>query len=144
ALPWVADLSDMQSSAAGVCARPDVAVLPRQNDVAITFSGYIQVPEDGAYTFYLTTDSGALLRLHEATVIDADRGYQSGSEVLGTMRLQAGQHPFRLSYARRQAGTPPLNLQWSSATLLKQEIAATAFSHDGAATTTAHASAGLN
>ena len=131
ALPWVANLDDVQPSATGICARPDLTVLPRRNDVGIEFSGYIQVPADGAYTFHLATDSGALLRIHEATVIDADGGYRAGSEAIGSIRLQAGHHPIRLFYARRQAGTPSLSLQWSSATLPREDIAATAFSHDG-------------
>ncbi len=108
--------------------------------MGIAFSGYIQVPADGEYTFHLTTDTGAVLRIHEATVIDADRGYQAGSEVSGTIRLRAGKHPFRLFYARRQAGVPSplLRLQWSSDTVRRQDIATAAFSHDGAATAKAN------
>lgn len=130
ALPWVANLDGVKPSATGVAARPDVAVLPRKNDVAIEFSGYLQAPTAGQYTFHLTTDSGALLRIHEATLIDADWAYRAGNEASGTIHLQAGKHPFRLSYTRRKAGTPSLRLQWSGTGLPKQDIAATAYSHD--------------
>ena len=137
-LPWVANLDGLKPSVTGVCARPDVTAtgLPRAKDVGIAFSGYIQVPEYGQYTFHLSTDTGALLRIHEATVIDADRGYQAGSEASGTIRLRAGKHPFRLS----QAGPPSslLRLQWSSVNLRRQDIPAAAFSHDGTATAEAN------
>ena len=50
-------------------------------------------PADGDYTFYLSTDTGALLRIHDATVIDADYGYVGGKEVSGMIKLKAGLHP---------------------------------------------------
>jgi hypothetical protein len=127
--PWVPRLDEMKSDSHGTQPRPDLAVSPRKNDVALLFTGYLEVPEDGAYTFHVTADTGALLRIHDATVIDADFGHAPGSEVSGAVRLQAGKHPFRLYYARRQAGTPQLALQWSRAALPKQDIPATAFSH---------------
>ncbi|MDR3402265.1 MAG: sulfatase-like hydrolase/transferase [Chthoniobacter sp.] len=129
ASPWVPRVDDTKPSAQGTSPRPDLAVSPRANDVALLFSGYIEVPEDGEYRFHVTADTGALLRIHDATVIDADFGYQPGSEVTGAVRLQAGRHPFRLYYARRQAGEPRLTLQWSRNDGPKQDIPATAFSH---------------
>jgi hypothetical protein len=130
AVPWVANFDGTRPSASGIAARPDVAALPRKNDMAIEFSGYVQVPTDGAYTFHLTCDSGSLLRIHEATVIDADRTFRADGEVSGTINLQAGKHPFRLFYSYRKAGAPSLGLQWSGATMPRQDIAATAFSRD--------------
>jgi arylsulfatase A-like enzyme len=130
AAPWVPKLDGLSPSASGTQPRPTLGVTSRQDDVALFFSGYLEAPEDGEYTFHLTTDTGALLRLHEATVIDADFGYRAGSEATGKVRLRAGKHPFRLYYARRQAGTPQLTLQWSQTGQAKQDIPAAAFSHD--------------
>jgi arylsulfatase A-like enzyme len=130
ASPWVPRLDEMAPSSRGMQPRPDLAVSPRKNDVALLFAGYIEVPQNGEYTFHLTADTCALLRIHDATVIDADFGHAPGSEVSGAVRLQAGKHPFRLYYSRRAAGEPQLSLQWSRAVLPKQDIPATAFSHD--------------
>lgn len=126
--PWVAQFDDLKPLATGVSARPDVTVSARGN-VGILWSGYIAVPQDGDYTFSLATDAGALLRIHEATVLDADFGYQPGSEKSGTIRLQAGQHPFRLYYSRRGGHAPLLDLKWSSAGVPTQAIPARAFSY---------------
>jgi hypothetical protein len=56
-----------------------------------------------------------LLRVHDATVIDADYGYFGGSKITGSIKLKAGLHPFRLYYMRIQnkKGNPILNLEWS-------------------------------
>ena len=128
-LPWVARLDDLKPAKQGTRPRPDIAVSPRPDDVGLLFSGYIEAPADGEYRFYLTADTGALLRIHDATVIDADFGYQTGSESSGAIRLQAGKHPFRLYYVRRGAGTPQLALKWSGEALPKQDIPAAAFFH---------------
>ncbi|MFR4224038.1 MAG: PA14 domain-containing protein [Akkermansia sp.] len=56
---------------------------PRKRGVELT--GYVKVPADGEYTFYLSTDankgSKAFVRLHGMELIDADKTYEPGSEV---------------------------------------------------------------
>jgi len=126
AFPWVPELRELHSSSGGVTNRPTLAVRPRDNDFALLFSGFLKVPADGDYTFSLAADTGALLRLHEATVIDADYGYAGGTEKGGTIRLQAGWHPLRLYYARGTKGLPSLSWQWSGPGFPKQAVPATA------------------
>jgi arylsulfatase A-like enzyme len=130
ASPWVPRLDEMKPGATGTSPRPTLDISPRKNDVALLFTGYLEVPLDGEYIFHVTADTGALLRIHDATVIDADFGHAPGSEVSGAVRLQAGKHPFRLYYSRRAAGDPQLSLQWSRATEARQDIPATAFFRD--------------
>jgi arylsulfatase A-like enzyme len=130
AAPWVPRLDDMPPSAQGTLPRPDLKIAPRRNDVALLFSGYVEVPQDGEYRFSAATDTGALLRIGGATVIDADFGYHAGQEMSGAVRLQAGRHPFRLYYVRRETGEPRLALRWSRAGQPAEDIPAAAFSHD--------------
>lgn len=130
AFPWVPKLDSLEADWTGISARPDLTVRPREDDFAVLFSGYITAPADGDYTFYTQADTGAVLRLHDATVLEADYGY-AGGEVSGTIKLKAGRHPFRLYYARGHSGSPNLSLQWSSATIAKQEIPESAFFRDG-------------
>lgn len=111
--PWVPQLESLKFIAVGQTNLPTLAVLPRHDNCAILFSGLIEAPKDGDYTFYLNCDAGALLRIHEATVIDEDFGYTSGTERSGTIRLKAGKHPFRLYYSRRTGGVPDLRWDWS-------------------------------
>ena len=131
--PWVPSFAGIAESASGETTRPDLAVRTRDNNIGIEFKGYLQVPADAAYTFYLTTDTGAFLRLHDMQVLDADFTYTGGTEVSASVNLKAGKHPFTLGYRRLAAGTPALSLSWSSASIAKQVIPDSAFYIDGEA-----------
>ena len=107
-------------------------------------TGYVKVPADGEYTFYLSTDankgSKAFVRLHGMELIDADKTYEPGSEVssdLGDRKnpgyLKAGLHPIRIGYVGNAGPASKLVLKWQGPGLSKQEIPASAFSHDGGA-----------
>ncbi len=133
AFPWVPELTALPPSSTGTVARPDLGIRPRDTDIGLLFSGYLRVPATGSYTFFLTTDARALLRLHEATVLDADFAYTGGTERSASATLTAGLHPFRLYYARGTGGTPALALQWSGPGFARQAIPDTAFRRDGAA-----------
>jgi arylsulfatase A-like enzyme len=130
--PWLPELTALAPSSSGTAELPDVKVLPRDNDVALLFTGYLEVPADGTYTFHVRADTRAFLRIHEAQIIDADFGYTGGAEKSGAILLKAGKHPFRLSYARGTAGSPALSLDWSGPGVARQPIPATAFLRDGA------------
>jgi hypothetical protein len=128
AFPWVPDLEALKSAASGIAAHPDLAVRPRDNNIGMLFSGYLKVPKDGEYVLRLQADTGALLRIHDATVIDAD--YDSeGKEVSGSITLQAGLHPFRLFYAHGAKGKPSLSLSWSGPGMDNRPIPDSAFGH---------------
>jgi arylsulfatase A-like enzyme len=133
AYPWVPDLSMLKPAATGTADHPDLAKRTRDNDIGMLFTGDLKIPKDGEYTFTLEADTGALLRIHDATVIDADRGYVTGKEATGTIRLQAGLHPFRLYYARGTKGTPSLKLSWAGPGMAKDAIPADAFCHTAGA-----------
>lgn len=125
--PWVPDLATLAPAASGTADLPDLGKRTRDNDIGMFFTGYLDIPRDGDYTFYLTADTGALLRIHDATVIDADYGYIGGQERSGNVRLQKGLHPFRLYYARRKTGHPSLSFSWSGPGLEREAVPATAF-----------------
>jgi hypothetical protein len=127
--PWVPDLETLPAVASGTADVPDLQKRTRDNNIGMLFTGYLNIPQDGSYTFYLTADTGALLRIHDATVIDADYGYSGGKEMSGAIRLQAGLHPFRLYYARRDQGKPMLNFSWSGPGIAKETVPAEVFRH---------------
>lgn len=127
--PWVPDFELLSSVARGVAAVPDLAKLTHKDNIGLFFKGYIEAPRDGDYTFYLRADTGAVLRIHDARVIDADFGYPAGEERSGSVRLQAGLHPFRLYYAHGLKGIPDLSVAWSGPQIPKGPIPSTLFRH---------------
>ena len=68
-----------------------------------------------------------MLRLHEATLIDADFGYTSGTTRTATLKLQAGLHPLHLTTRHATAATATLALTWSGPGLATAPIPASAF-----------------
>jgi arylsulfatase A-like enzyme len=125
--PWVPDTSFLTSSQSGLTNLPSVSIA-KTNDV-ICLTGYIKVPTSGNYTFSLLTNSGALLRIHNCTVIDEDFGFKGG-ERSGSILLEAGMHPFKLTYKRKANTKDELKLEWSGEGFAKQTIPASVFFHD--------------
>jgi len=104
--PWVPQVDGLESAQQEVVR----GLVPATG--AQQFTGYLAVPKDGVYHFALTTDGKAVVRLHDALLIDADSQYTAGSRALsGEIALQAGIHPLRINYL---AGTDaaPLSLEW--------------------------------
>jgi hypothetical protein len=130
--PWVPELTAEAPSSSGKIDRPALEVSPRDLNFALLFKGYIVAPTDGDYTFSISTDTGALLRIHDTTVIDADYGYSSGTPISGGIKLKAGLHPFRLYYVRRAGpGAPDLSFRWSGPGFSTEPLPETAFRHGG-------------
>ena len=128
--PWVPQVETLTPEETGFLDHPDFNVSKKINDGALYFDGYLRIPADGEYTFALTADHKALLRIHDATVIDADYGYFGGSEKIGTIKLKAGLHPFRLYYVRKSGRKPMLNLEWSGPGIEKQPIPSAVYFHE--------------
>ncbi len=128
---YVPDLTAMKASITGTA--PDIASAQRltPSTGAKLIEGSIEAPTDGQYTFYLTTQGAAFLRLHRAQLIDADHDYQSGEEVSAKILLKQGKHPFRLFVADRNQMGLKTELQWSGPNFEKQAIPASALWRDG-------------
>jgi len=103
---WVPQLGDRTPSSqklvSGLKATPG----------AQQFIGYLRIPKDGVYHFALTTNGKAVVRLHDALLIDADSQYVAGSKALsGKIMLQAGLHPLRINCLAPDNATG-LSLEW--------------------------------
>jgi uncharacterized sulfatase len=125
ATPWVSEVHTLKQSPAesGITEGFDLGVRTRDKHIVLEFAGLLEVPESGVYTFALQTDRGALLQIHDATVIDADKGYDPGSEITAEIRLEEGYHPVQLVYVgAEEEGAPSLQLQWSGPGFSKQYI----------------------
>lgn len=127
--PWVPNFRTLASVRQGQGATISATVTPLAPASGLSFEGFLRVPADGDYTFHLRAAGGAVLRLHEATVVDADFGYTPGTEQSGAIRLQAGLHPITLHYRHRPAAPDALSLRWSGPGFSAEEIAAEALSH---------------
>jgi hexosaminidase len=69
----------------------------------ITYKGYIDVPADGIYSFYLTCDDGGVLRIGNNVTVNND-GNHSAQERSGQIALKMGAHPFALDFIEGGGG----------------------------------------
>ncbi|WP_336518296.1 family 20 glycosylhydrolase [Pollutibacter soli] len=75
----------------------------------LVYTGVIRVPKDGVYSFYLTADDGAVLKIANQVVVDND-GLHSAKEKSGQIALQKGMHFFELKFIEGGGGYT-LNLE---------------------------------
>ena len=100
-----------------------------KNDWGARFSGLIDIPDAGNWTFYLTTDDGSELWIDEDSLIK-NYGSHGMREVSGTTTLEAGAHDFRIEFF--QGGGPHgLTLQWEGPNQSKALVPASAYSIAG-------------
>jgi alpha-mannosidase len=96
---------------------PDFA---RAEDFGLTFDGYIKVPADGLYNFYLSSDDGSRLYIGDSLVVDND-GLHGTGDVSGEIALKAGYH--RISIPMFQAkGDEGLELSIEGPGMEKKQV----------------------
>ncbi len=66
----------------------------------VVFSGYIQIPNEGVYSFFTDSDDGSRLFIGPDLVVDND-GLHGRKEGEGVIALAAGFHPIRVDYFNR-------------------------------------------
>ncbi len=120
--PWIPQIVTLTPIAKGHAAKPAADVTSKNNNGLLFFEGYMQIPADGKYTFYLTSNTKTFLRIHEAQVIDEDFGYKGGTEGNASILLKAGLHPFRLYYQVQDKDNSLMNFEWSGPGISKQHI----------------------
>jgi arylsulfatase A-like enzyme len=128
--PWIPQTNGLKAHVEGHAPFPALGAGGNGTTVGTVtvFTGYIAVPADGEFSFYLTCDTKAFLRIHDIQVIDADYGYPGGLPRIEKLVLKKGLHPFRLSYHRDlDQGEPFLKLDWSGPGMRRQQMGEEAF-----------------
>ncbi len=121
--PWVTAFTGLEPDNNGTMAAPGIPESLPDGNFGLASHGYLNVPTDGTYTFHLETDTGAFVRLHDARLIDADRGYAGGNEISsGEIHLQAGPHPIRIFSRHSTSSTPHLKLHWRGPDIPQQPV----------------------
>jgi len=76
----------------------------RPDGFAVWYRGYIRIPEDGMYRFFLRSDDGSVLRVAGEPIVDNDGIHDARRERLGEMPLAAGLHAIEVRYFDVAAG----------------------------------------
>jgi len=103
--PWVTFVDNRRPNKEGVTNL--LTGKDRGKDAGIIcYDGFISIPVDGSYTFSLKASGKAYVRLHEASLIDADFNYKSDEILTQTVKLKAGLHKLKLCYLADENVSP--------------------------------------
>ena len=122
---WVPEFTQMIPKAGFMKKTIDLESLPAKENAGLLFSGYIQIPEPGDWTFHCRATGGLIFKIHSKLGVDGDYKYD-GSEISAKVKLDEGLHPCRLYY-RTSDSEPALSLQWEGPNVDKGSIPADAF-----------------
>ena len=97
-----------------------------QNNYGFRFTGFVNVPTDGSYTFYLNSDDGSRLLIGTTAVVNND-GIHTAQEASGTIGLRQGKHQLTILYFQSTSSSI-LTASWAGPGITKQAIPNTAYS----------------
>jgi hypothetical protein len=117
------DFSTLTPVRTGTVATFDLSIGSTSNWGAV-YSGYLNVPASGTYTFSTTSAGGSALYLDGVQVVNND-GLHSVITVSGAVRLQAGTHVLKVAYFQ-QGGAQTLTVSWAGPNLNTTAIPASA------------------
>lgn len=120
---WLARLDNLKADV--IETNPTICAEKAHASESILFRGFIDITEEGAYTFYLPAAATALLHIHDATVIDATFKPYAG-EASASVILAKRKHPFGLYW--KNSDIPP-SLEFSGAEIGQAAIPAGMLSH---------------
>ncbi len=80
--------------------------IPKDNsheDFGVQYDGYIKIPKDGSYTFYLNSDDGSMLYVDDDLLVSND-GQHAPMELSGDEFLKAGYHKIKVTFFQASGG----------------------------------------
>ncbi len=93
------------------------STLNKTEQFSVVYEGYLLVPADATYTFYLTSDDGSRLWIDAvdegAEPLIDHWGYHKPEEKNSSIHLSAGSHPIKVKMFENN-GAAVLYLEWSS------------------------------
>ena len=123
------DVTTVAASRTGIVTQ----VMLRGDEVpekyGVHLTGYLHVPDDQLYTFYLQCDDGGKLRIDGELVVDHD-GQHDATEKAGQAALRGGYHAFDLVFFQAMGGVA-LRLSVSAPNATKREVPKEWLSHGG-------------
>jgi len=119
---WLPDFDKLEPVSSGEVASFVISQRERKEYFAFRFTGYIKVPEDGVYKFYVASDDGSRLYIGKDLVVDND-GLHGSEEVVGRIALGTGVHPIFIGFFQKSGGVD-FEVSYSGRNMEKQPIPA--------------------
>jgi predicted alpha-1,2-mannosidase len=114
------DLDSTEPLLSGITDVFSIKNAPKQTYYGYRFHGYIEVPKDGIYTFFLISNDGSRLFIDGKELIENDANHGAVEEP-ANIGLKAGQHKILVKYFQC-GGAKALKVSWSGPEMEKHEI----------------------
>lgn len=114
------NFASLTPESTGTVENFDISPRKTDNNFAFKFSGLINVPSDGTYTFYTTSDDGSQLFIDGQLVVDND-GLHPSQERSGSVVLEAGKHTITVTFFEK-GGNQVLAVNYQGPNVNKQPI----------------------
>jgi len=128
AWPALPDFAALKPASEKVVDRIGLEVIPTPAEAfGLEFSGYLEVPKDGVYSFSLQANDGANLYIDGVEIVNNDGSHKTVTRS-GMAGLRAGKHAIRVIY-HQAGGNKALDLQYAGPGIAAQSLPANALSH---------------
>ncbi|UCE20823.1 MAG: alpha-L-fucosidase [Candidatus Aminicenantes bacterium] len=121
------DFDELAPVSSGEVESFDISRRDRKEHFGFRFTGYITVPRDGVYKFYVASDDGSRLFIGRDLVVDND-GLHGSVEVMGRIALEKGSHPITVGFFQKTGGVD-FEVSYSGPRIEKQTIPASSLFH---------------
>ena len=122
-----AEIEKLSKIKTGRCPKFSINQQRRNENFAFIYNGYIRIPKDGVYTFYLKSNDGSLFYLDDFLLINND-GPHGIKEENAVVSLRKGFHKIAVKYFQ-MGGGQLLTVSWKGAEFEKTEIPTTLLFH---------------
>jgi hypothetical protein len=124
------DFLTLTPSKTGSLNSIDLSAKNAATQYAFVYTGYINVPFDGQYNFYVSSDDGSKFYIGNTLVVSNDGLHTNGAvEQSGTIGLKAGLHSFTLNYFQN-SGSDSLAFSYElPGQIAKQQVSASSLYH---------------
>jgi hypothetical protein len=119
------------SIASGTVDSFDISSTFSPSNFGFVFSGYIDVPADGFYTFYCSSDDGSKLYIgnNDSCIVSNDGVKNAAQEASGSVELKQGFHRIRVVYFCA-SGSHVLDVSWQGPGIKRQTVGASVLFHE--------------
>ena len=122
---YLPDFSFMTPVKEGSIDDLNFSPIRQQDNFAMKYIGFLDIPVDGYYTFYLNSDDGSKLYIGDLNLINND-GLHAASVASGRIGLKAGKHAITITFFEK-TGAQVLDLSYDGPGISKQLIPASKF-----------------
>jgi alpha-L-fucosidase len=121
------DFNKLEPVSSGELDGFDISPRERKEYFGFRFTGYVTVPRDGVYKFYVASDDGSRLYIGKDLVVDND-GLHGSVEAIDRRALGAGAHPVTVCFFQKSGGVD-FEVSYSGPGIEKQSVPASSLFH---------------